>query len=500
MRLKRMDTGEAVIAAITREQIGHPSPLDGDVQWRPASAPRTLDGEHYVMMGFVRRSWPADQINEHLLVISRNWRGYRGWGFSKLVGPSQKQTYSWDGHEIPKTIFEIATTASDLSEDESRLLITDDTKIGLEPMAMKIARRQTSIRGLTVSKTGSGAMLGGTVDLIMTAIPGPARDDAPVVFITPVGDQMKAVLDDVLRSIRLKYPRWEVSKVELTFDDRVSKMDGPSIGAALGTEVLSMLEGFEIDPALAMTGNVTADGKVRKIGGVAAKIRAGTNAECKIVALPADNYEQVADAMVYEGSALLQRIQVIGIATLDSAAAVARADRKEDLATAIKLFAEVQATLKKSPEQIRSKAVKEKLAGIVTLEPNHFSAKLLALVSQDKQARRLTSGATLYYLAVAIKGVTPALEDLAKATDRQKVPPAALTEGIKTMDRLRRIADPKLLPLLDAYREFVRAVADAQAGSISIKALEGRVKAVSDAEARFETNRDLMEKLLREGV
>ena len=102
--------------------------------------------------------------------------------------------------------------------------------------------------------------MGNTVEVILTAYPGPARTDAPVKFVTPVGNEMTMVLDDVLRSIRLKYGKWEVDHVDLTFDDRVSKMNGGSIAAALGTLVLSMLEGYEIDPKLAITGDVIADG------------------------------------------------------------------------------------------------------------------------------------------------------------------------------------------------------------------------------------------------
>ena len=502
LRLKRLDTGDAVIAQVTRDQFGKPSLLDGDVQWRPATPPKgTEPTNNRSLMGFVRRSWPAEQNNEHLIIFSRNWKGYRGWGFSKRVGTDEAQTYSWAGNPIEKAIFEVAVKSGDLTEDERKLLITDEAKIAARLADVKaVARRQTSIHGLTVTFTDTGVMLGGTTDLILTATPGSARADTPVVFVRPVGDQMKLVLDDVLRCVRLKYPRWEAEKVDITFDDRTSKLDGASIGAVCGTMLLSMLEGFEIDGKLAMTGDVTADGKVRRIGGVAARIRAATNSNCAIVALPADNYDQVADALVYEGPQLLSKIQLIGIATLDDATAVARVDRADNLKRAIELFAEVQTALAKSPEQIKTKAVRDRLAEIVDLAPNHHSAKLLMAVATDKQPRRLSSGATLYYMALAIEGVVPALKELTKATDRQTVTPVAIKDGIRTLDRIRRIADPPLIPLLDSYRDFLRGVADAQAGTIPVNALKARIKAVEDAEAKVKVNRDVMEKMLREGV
>jgi hypothetical protein len=364
----------------------------------------------------------------------------------------------------------------------------------------KIARRQSSIRALTVSFTDTGAMLGGTMDLVLTATPGEARPDTPVTFVTPVGEQMKLVLDDVLRGLRVRYPIWEAERVELTFDDRISKKDGASIGAAVGTLLLSMLQGFEIDPKLAMTGDVTADGRVRPIGGVVAKIRAATNAGAATVALPADNYDQVADGLVYEGPALLSRIQVIGVGTLDEAAAAARVDRGAKLAAAVTLFAEVQASLKKSPGELRTKAVRDKLTMITGLAPNHVSAQLLLLASQDKQPRKLSAGGSLYYMAVAIRGVMPALKQQAVAADRQRVPPAAVTEGLRALDRLNPIADPAMQPLVRAYREFIGAVSEVQSGRGSPANLRAKAQAVEDAEAKVNANRDVMEKMLQEGV
>jgi hypothetical protein len=500
MRMKRMDTGEVVIVPITRDQLMLTTFIDQDLEWRALSATKAKRGDaQYQLLGLARHVWTADHEGEPLIVFAKNGKGYRGWGFSKQVGSNTAQTYSWAGKQIPTTAFEIAITASDLSAEESSALLSG-SPIAAQKGIAKIARAQTSIHGLTVRFTDNGSMLGGTLDLILTATPGMSRDATPVSFATPVGNQMKLVLADVLRTVRLKYPRWEASKVEVSFSDRASKLDGPSIGAALGTMLLSMLEGYEIDSKLAMTGDVTADGKVRQIGGVVAKIRAATSAECNIVAMPASNYEQLVDGLVYEGPTLFSKINVIGIGTLDDAVAVARQDRDEKLQHAIELFAEVQDALKKSPEQIHAKAIRDKLSQLVDLAPNHYSAKILSLVAQDKAPQRLTSGASMYYMAVAIRGVLPALKQSAKATDRQAVTPAAVRDGIKTLDRLRRIADPSMIPLVSAYRDFISAVADAQAGTGSRRAIEDRLRNVEDAEAKVKANRDVMEKMLREGV
>jgi hypothetical protein len=145
----------------------------------------------------------------------------------------------------------------------------------------------------------------------LTATPGSRPGHTPVQFVSPVGSQMTAVLDDVLRSIWLKSQMGGFeSGAELR---RPLHAQGWRLHRRGGRDLIqSMLQGFEIDSKLAITGDVTADGKIRHIGGVAAKLRGATAAQCRIVIVPGSNYEQVADAMIYEGRALITNIQILG--------------------------------------------------------------------------------------------------------------------------------------------------------------------------------------------
>ena len=238
-------------------------------------------------------------------------------------------------------------------------LADDDTPI--PGTAAPVKRLQSEIKALYVQEEPTGEMLGLASELILTATPGSRPGHTPVHFVSAVGSQMTAVLDDVLRAIWLKTPKWAASKVELSFEDRYTPKDGGSIGAAIGTLIESMLQGFAIDDKVAITGDVTADGKIRHIGGVAAKIRGATAAECRIVIVPADNYDQVADAMIYEGRALITNIQVLGAGTLEEATAVARTDRASKLREAIEAFDSVATDLKTSPEKVHLPEYQERL-------------------------------------------------------------------------------------------------------------------------------------------
>jgi hypothetical protein len=266
LRLKRMDSGESVIVTVNRDQLGRTVDLDSDFIWAGGAIPRGK-AERNKLLGISKQSWAATEAPQQLVSRMRGSlnQGYRGWGFSKAATSDQSQTYSWNGEAIDKTVFEIAVKSGDLSDDEQAILLTAKPQAVESPEQMpepadqpttlpsdedksnsvdvlgpttRIARLQSTIKALFVVPQSSGDELGIASDLILTATPGAPKGYTPVIFATPVGSEMHIVLDDVLRAIRVKYPKWAASKVELSFEDKYSKKDGGSIGAAIGTLIL----------------------------------------------------------------------------------------------------------------------------------------------------------------------------------------------------------------------------------------------------------------------
>ena len=363
---------------------------------------------------------------------------------------------------------------------------------------LPIKKRQTEIQGLAVAQDESGQMFGITTELILTATPGNPPGYTPVRFVSPVGDDMLAALDDVLRTVRVNYPKWAASRVELSFENRYTPKDGGSIAAAIGTLLMSMLQGFDVDDKAAMTGDLTADGKLRQIGGVAAKIRGATASGCNLVILPAENYDQVVDAMVYEGPSLLMNIQVIGAADLQEATALARVDRDEKLAQALDTFGSIAPLLKASPARIHTKAMQDKLKRVLELAPNHYSARLLLLVAQNKQPTRLSATASMYYIAVATQQALPAIFD-GKAGAEPTLP-KVVDSGLVNLRKLRSRVDAKVLPCLDAMVDFIQTINAINAGRRDAEDLEPKRQKLLDALSRLQTDRALMEKMLHEGI
>jgi ATP-dependent Lon protease len=71
--------------------------------------------------------------------------------------------------------------------------------------------------------------------------------------------------------------------------------DGPSAGVTMTTALASLLSGRPVKPSVAMTGEVTLQGKVLPIGGVKQKLLAAHRAGITEVIIPARNEPDLDD-------------------------------------------------------------------------------------------------------------------------------------------------------------------------------------------------------------
>jgi len=90
-----------------------------------------------------------------------------------------------------------------------------------------------------------------------------------------------------------KFPEnrfFDHAKIHLHCPEGAVQKDGPSAGVTMATSLLSLAMDKPVDPALAMTGELTVTGKVLRIGGLREKTVAARRAGCSKILFPRDNW------------------------------------------------------------------------------------------------------------------------------------------------------------------------------------------------------------------
>jgi hypothetical protein len=493
LRLTRKDNGQSVIVAIQRKQLHINARLGEDWMWIGGAKARGPEGNKNRLLGIARRSWKTASDKDHLVYrLGGLDSGLKGWGFSKQATTQPDQTYSWEGEPIQKTVFEIAVTGDDLSVEEQGKLLNNDSSI-LESLkvsttgsgAPQVSGLQNTITGLYTVEQENGAVTGQASQFVLTATPGQSdtEESVPVSFSTDVRPAMHIVLYDVIRGINLSHGASGLTKIDISFDDKFSTRDTNSTAAAVGTLLLCTVEALNVDPYVAVAGDMGKDAKISAIDGVGLKLTAAGKAGSAIVAIPADDYQQVQDAMVYDGVSAVSGIQVLGFSNLDEAIAIARADRGERLAKAIEQFHGFQQSLKDSPKYLYSADGISQLEDILSLAPNHYSAKLLLLAAEHK-IPRLSAAASRYYTVAATNDLMAAVASTQKSDVAQSASAAALAK----LAKLRPISDLSVRPYTDDWMEYLSGRTD-----------QKREEILNHA-AKMGLTPDVMTKMLEEGI
>jgi serine/threonine protein kinase len=122
LRLRRMDTKEALILPITNDQLRNGKPPTKEVgAWWNGTAKEDWKGRHLGIAEAPRQKFPAPKGT--ISVMTEGWDDFGGSGFGHKCFVNDKQYYCWRGEEIPKTVFEIAVTDGPLTAEEKRSLV-----------------------------------------------------------------------------------------------------------------------------------------------------------------------------------------------------------------------------------------------------------------------------------------------------------------------------------------------------------------------------------------
>ena len=122
LRLRRMDTNDVLIIALTRDQLqnGKPPNPEAGVWWN-GTAKDEWKGRHLGIVEAPRYKFPVPK--DMIAVMSEGWDAFSGSGFCGKCQFNDRQYYCWQTREIPRTVFEVAVTADSLSDEETRWLL-----------------------------------------------------------------------------------------------------------------------------------------------------------------------------------------------------------------------------------------------------------------------------------------------------------------------------------------------------------------------------------------
>jgi len=211
--------------------------------------------------------------------------------------------------QIGRVLRKVATKVASGTAELPVRVDVDDVRplIGRRRFTDEIEER-TSTPGVATGLAVTG--LGGDVLFVeATAMPG----EPGLTLTGQLGDVMKESAEIARSFIRSHADELGVDadalanqRVHVHFPAGAVPKDGPSAGVTLTTALVSLLTGRLVRSTLAMTGEVTLQGKVLPIGGVKQKVLAAHRAGLTEVILPARNEgdlddvpEAVRDAMTF---------------------------------------------------------------------------------------------------------------------------------------------------------------------------------------------------------
>ncbi|HVX83296.1 MAG TPA: hypothetical protein VH253_00620 [Phycisphaerae bacterium] len=120
LRIKRMDTGDAVIIPMNRKFLTDDIQIDHAIEWVGAQKTWKHQGKNTPFLGIADEALLSEKSGEPFLLPLKDSpdHGFSGWGFGKDVGKDEVQT-QWEGAPLPaSTTLEIAFKSTPLTSAE----------------------------------------------------------------------------------------------------------------------------------------------------------------------------------------------------------------------------------------------------------------------------------------------------------------------------------------------------------------------------------------------
>ncbi len=125
------------------------------------------------------------------------------------------------------------------------------------------------------------------------------KGDGKLKITGQLGDVMKESAQIAVSLVKSFFPDkadfFKENDLHIHVPDGATPKDGPSAGITLTTALSSLVSGVDVSPAIAMTGEVSLQGRVNPIGGLPEKLMAAQRSGVKKVFIPMENEQDLKD-------------------------------------------------------------------------------------------------------------------------------------------------------------------------------------------------------------
>lgn len=391
------------------------------------------------------------------------------------------------------TVCHFSALAQEAQEPEvEKATVAADTEIA-PPLL------QAEVKGLLVMTLPDGSHAGAASQMNATAVKG-TPSSFKLNFNQSVGPLMNGATDEVEKFIEIRHPNNLPMgyNIEFGFADKHSLKDGPSAAVACALMAESIITGSKLDANFAATGDMTATGEVRPIGGVDAKVRAAIRKKCTVFTVPKGNSKSIDDVYISEGLKGIAVIQIITVGTFEEAFSVAKVKKSEEVATALKDFEAVQKAVARNEGNAKHPMVQEKLKAVLKAIPGHHSARLIALHGQGRGPKKLSLAGSLTNIDLAAEKLS-ALISNGHYRDTSGLDDP-LRNTVFELSRIRSSLDPRTTGLLDAYSKIAQFVKERRGRKYlspnEIKVIDGLISKLEAERAKIQNNQEIQEELI----
>ncbi|MCK9579428.1 MAG: endopeptidase La [Methanoregula sp.] len=167
--------------------------------------------------------------------------------------------------------------------------------LGKELIRQEVARKEPVpgvVTGLAWTPVGGeilfieGTFMPGTGKLTLTGQLGDVMKESATISLSLIRSRLASAENGF---------NFMISDIHVHVPSGSTPKDGPSAGVTLFTALASLITGRTVDPALAMTGEITLSGAVLPVGGIKEKILAAHRAGIKKIILPKENERDLQD-------------------------------------------------------------------------------------------------------------------------------------------------------------------------------------------------------------